>query len=105
MNSSLSTMYDDFFNSSRRDARHALYPGDVPLFLNSFTKENIIRAIEQEGAFLLSYRLMLGGEPTFVNLKAVRNKTDEDHIIIGVTKKNEPTDTETNVSAAPDGGK
>lgn len=96
---------DDFFDSRRRAARFAMYPGDMPLFLNSFTKENILRAIEQEGAFLLSYRLMLGGEPTFVNMKAVQMKTDKDHIIIGVTKKNEPTVTDTNVSAAFDGGK
>ena len=96
---------DDFFKASRRDARHALYPGDVPLFLNSFTKENILRAIEEEGAFLLSYRLILGGEPTFVNMKAVRIKSDEDNIIIGVTKKNETKVTNTDVSAAPDGGK
>lgn len=96
---------DDFFASRRRDARHALFPGDMPLFLNAFTKENILRAIVEEGAFLLSYRLMLGGDPTFVNMKAVHINTDEDHIIIGVTKKNEPTVTNTNVSAAPDGGK
>ena len=95
---------DDFFKASRRDARHALYPADLPVFLNSFTKENIIRAIEEEGAFLLSYRLMLKSEPTFVNMKAVRIKSDKEHIIIGVTKKNESTVTDTDVSAAPDGG-
>lgn len=96
---------EDFFASCRSEARYALYPGDMPLFLNSFTKENILRAIEEEGAYLLSYRLTLGGKPTFVNMKAVRIKSDADHIIIGVTKKNEPTVTETDVSAAPDGGK
>ena len=84
---------DDFFRASHRDARIALYPEDLDMFLEAFTKEKILRAIKEEGAFMLSYRLMLNGEPSYVNLKAVRVKTDEDHIIIGLTKRNEPIET------------
>ena len=84
---------DDFFEASHRDARIAMYHEDLDMFLNAFTKEKILRSIDDEGAFLLTYRLMIDGKPTFVNLKAVRVKTDEDHIIIGLTKKNDPVET------------
>jgi len=38
----------------------------------------------RQGAFTLSYRLLINGEPKYVSLKAVRIKTHPDHIIVGV---------------------
>lgn len=84
---------DDFFEASHRDARVTLYPEDLDMFLEKFTLEKILRAIGEKGAFMLSYRLMIDGVPSYVNLKAVRVKTDEDHIIIGLTKRNESIET------------
>ena len=86
---------EDFFEASHRDARIALYPEDLDMFLETFTKEKILRAIDVKGAFTLSYRLMIDGVPSYVSLKAVRVKTDDDHIIIGLTKRNEYIETGT----------
>ena len=74
----------DFFATSLRDARVRLYKKDVELFINSFTKENVLGKLDAQGAFTLSYRLLIDGEPKYVSLKAVRVKSNENHIIIGV---------------------
>lgn len=74
----------DFFGQSRRDASFLIHKDDQPVFLNSFTKENIIEKINSFGMFSLSYRLIVDGTPTYVNMKATRLKGNDDHIIIGV---------------------
>ncbi len=77
----------DFFTQSRRDARTVLYIDDVEPFLQSFTKENIIRTIDEAGTFTLTYRLLMNDEPVYVHMKAVKIKFrgKENSIIIGVS--------------------
>ena len=74
----------DFFNASRRDARQMLHPADQEIFLKAFTKDNILRSIDTYGTFTLTYRLLVNGVPSYVNMKATRMQGDEKHIIIGV---------------------
>ena len=74
----------DFFGSSRREARKRLYSEDLELFLDSFTEGNILCQIDSQGAYTLSYRLLINGEPKYVSLKAVRVKSNENNIIVGV---------------------
>ncbi len=75
---------EDFFSASRHDAKDALYPDDVEPFVEIFTKENIVRSLNQYGSFTYTYRLMKNGEPVYVNMKIVRIKTKGNHIMIGV---------------------
>ena len=51
----------------------------------ALTPENIINEINEKGAFGYYYRLMIDGNPTYVELKATRVENDSNHIIIGVT--------------------
>ena len=76
---------EDFFNAARRDANRILYKDDRKRFIAKFTKENIIRKIDEEKVFSLNYRLEQSGEPTYVNMKAVRMQGNERFIIIGVS--------------------
>ena len=78
----------DFFNASRQDALKLLYPDDREVFIRSFTKENVLHALQAQGSFTLTYRLLMDGEPVYVNMKAVRMNTDDHHIIIGVNNIN-----------------
>ena len=78
----------DFFRSARRDALKLLYADDRDSFIRSFTKENVLHALDAQGSFTLTYRLLMDGEPVYVNMKAVRMKTDDHHIIIGVNNIN-----------------
>ena len=75
---------EKFFESSRKDAYEFIYKDDVPRFVDSFSKENVIKSIDEHGAFIFAYRLMIEGEPRYVNMKAIRMSNDYNHLIIGV---------------------
>ena len=78
-----------FFETSRRDAMKLLYPADREEFVHAFTKENVLHALEAQGSFTVTYRLLMDGKPVFVNMKAVRMESDDDrHIVIGVNNIN-----------------
>ncbi len=76
---------EDFFATSRRDAMQYIYRDDQPAFLKAFTKENLIRAMDQYGVFTITYRLLVNGEPVYMNMKATRMQASARHIIIGVS--------------------
>jgi diguanylate cyclase (GGDEF)-like protein len=77
---------EDFFNASHHDAMEQLHPDDRDMFLEMFTKENILRTLAEQGTFALTYRLLsAGGESGYVSLKAVRAQGDEEHLTITVT--------------------
>ena len=74
----------DFFNESRKDALQYIYADDRELFLSSFTKEKILDELGEQGTFTLTYRLIMGSDPVYVNMKAMRMQNDRKHLIIGV---------------------
>ena len=74
----------DFFDESRKNALTMLYAGDREVFINAFTKENVLEKIDSNGAFTFTYRLLIDGTPTYMNMKATRIKDDPMHIIFGV---------------------
>lgn len=76
----------DFFSASRRDARKVLFRDDQDGFISAFTRENVVRAIKEEGAFTTTYRMVQLDGPVCVNMKAVRVDEEGRHIIIGVGK-------------------
>ncbi len=59
----------DFFLKAGEDAKYAVYCDDLDLFNKAFTKENILRSINDNGVFTLNYRLLINGKPRFVRLK------------------------------------
>jgi diguanylate cyclase (GGDEF)-like protein len=75
----------DFFAASRRNALSLIYEEDQKDFLAAMDKEKMLESIRQHGTFLHVYRLMLGGVPTYVSMKATRIMGDEHHIIIGIS--------------------
>jgi hypothetical protein len=80
---------DDFFASVHRSVRERVAPEDIEPLLSALTKENIMRAIEEMGSFVLFFRATVFGKMVPVNLKAVRIKHDRDHIILGLREKKE----------------
>ena len=76
---------EDFFNTTRESARRFAYPDDVHRFLESFTKQNVMDEIARSGFFTLSYRLMMGGKPVHVQLKAAMVQEKEGtRLVLGV---------------------
>ncbi len=76
---------ESFFAASHRDAMQFLYKEDQAHFIETFTKENVVRSLDANGNFMLTYREMLDGTPTYVSMKAVRMQGDRRHIIVGVS--------------------
>ncbi len=76
---------ENFFQASRAEAMARIYSEDREWMLNSFTKENILRELDQQGVFTATYRLMDSGEPVYASMKIMRMQSDDSHLIIGVS--------------------
>ena len=76
---------EDFFAASRKDALQRLHRDDQENFIKEFTKQNVVNALDTEGKFKVTYRLMMNGTPIFVDMKAVRMPGTRSHIIVGVS--------------------
>ena len=75
----------DFFASSKRDTLTRIYESDREAFLTLFTKENIIRELDEQGVFTATYRLIDSGAPVYANMKITRMKAQGNRIILGVS--------------------
>ena len=77
----------NFFEQSRKDALKFVYKDDQEQMIKVFTKETLEKSLEENGTFTYTYRLVIDGEPVYVNMKAVRMDGGRD-IIIGVNNVN-----------------
>ena len=75
---------EDFFENSKKAAMVRIYEEDRERFLARFTKENIIKELDEHGVFTASYRLMDTGEPLHAGMKCTR-MPGSNHIIIGIS--------------------
>ena len=63
---------EDFFGETLENSRRVVHPEDQELFRSRITKENVMGVIEQDGVFMLDYRLVGGALPTYVRFKAAQ---------------------------------
>jgi diguanylate cyclase (GGDEF)-like protein len=76
----------DFFTVTREAAKKVGYPEDVNRVLTAFTKENVMTEVGERGIFTLSYRIMMRGEPLYVQLKAAMVEEREGkRLIVGIS--------------------
>jgi diguanylate cyclase (GGDEF)-like protein len=75
---------DDFFNKSLNSFFSRIYSEDVDMMNKSFTRDNILKSLKKNGSFTITYRRLVDGKPTYVNLKAVKVRSDDDYILIGI---------------------
>ena len=73
-----------FFASVKQDAATRVYKPDRKTFLATFTKESIIRELDEQGVYSITYRLIDGGKPVYANMKVMR-MPGGNRIIIGVS--------------------
>ncbi|MBQ3302007.1 MAG: GGDEF domain-containing protein, partial [Eggerthellaceae bacterium] len=67
----------------RRNIQRLAYREDLKFALDAFNKENLLAELEVEKVFSTNYRLVLDGNPTYVNLRAVW-ADDKRHLIVCV---------------------
>ena len=76
---------EDFFTSVAAKMRELVHPDDLPIVEASFNKEHVLEVIRHMGSYDLRYRLILGGVPVYIRLKAVLvHENDQDLLIIGL---------------------
>ena len=73
----------EFFEAVKRDAVTRIFEEDREAFLDRFTKENILRDLEEQGSVTLAYRLIDTGTPMPVALRIMRLR-ETNRIILGV---------------------
>jgi len=74
----------DFFESARRDTMTRIYEDDRDPFLRIFTKEYVLKEIEEHGVFTTTYRLIDTGHPMYVNMK-ITKMANRNRLILGVS--------------------
>ena len=75
---------NDFFALSRKNVDGLIYPADRDRFMAVFTKERVMSILKQDGIFTTKYRLMLGGKPTYISMKATLLEDENgSHLVIG----------------------
>ena len=75
----------DFFADSVEWAVLKIYQEDHSRFLSTLTKENVLSEVEQSGIFTLSCRMIIDGEPRYVQFKAsLLEESEGPRLIIGV---------------------
>ncbi len=75
---------EDFFNLDRDTFDLNVYPDDLPVFRQEFTRENFFKQIRENGQFSLVTRLLVDGNPTYVSIKGVKTKGNGNHVIVGI---------------------
>ena len=76
---------EEFFKKCKEIGKIHVYKDDQKSFLSSCTKKNVIRNIKEHGVYSLTYRMMRNGSPVYISIKAVKLRTDGNHIVIGVS--------------------
>ncbi len=76
---------ENFFASVKQESQRRVYSLDRETFLEAFTKENIVRELDNHGVFMITYRLVDSGKPLYVNMKVIRMSANGNQIILGVS--------------------
>lgn len=87
---------NNFFEQCKIDALKHIYPEDVNAFLKAMDKTTLLKALKDNNAFIMTYRLTHydmkdSQEPIYVLMKISRMVDDENCIIIALTDINEQT--------------
>lgn len=79
----------DFFAETQRNMVRDIYVDDYPMMAAAMDKSNLLSVIRDKKIFSITYRLIIDGEPQYVNLRAVKPRDDNKHIVVGVMNINE----------------
>ena len=79
----------DFFEDCQKNMVRDIYSEDYKTLAAAMEKNTLLASVEEKRTFSIVYRLIIDGKPEYVNLRAVRPRDDNEHIIIGVININE----------------
>ncbi len=73
-----------FFESAKRDAMTRIHEEDRETFLKWFSRENVLREIDAQGVFTITYRLIDSGTPQYASMK-INRMQGRNRLILGVS--------------------
>ena len=76
---------ENFFDAVNHDTMTRIYEEDRAPFLEKFSKEKIIDALDKQGVFTITYRLIDTGSPMYANMKITRMQHNSSRLIIGIS--------------------
>lgn len=76
---------NDFFEGLEKTARENLVPEDLPKFLSTVGKNNLITELKNNKGVKVSYRQIINSKPEYVELTAMKLSSDNNHIILAVS--------------------
>ena len=74
-----------FFEECQIEVNEYVHPDDRAKFSEAMERHNLLKALDGNNTFLMTYRLLSDGEPYYVSMKVSRMEDDDRFIIIGVT--------------------
>ncbi len=79
------TIGKDFYDILR-SFEESVYAPDLDTFHTAVTKQNILNVLSVDDSFILNYRTVIDGKPTYVKLKATRlRKDDPTHVLFALS--------------------
>ena len=75
---------ENFFEQAKKETIQGIYEEDKNMFASLFTKENILKELDNQGTFALAYRMNEDSKVFYVNMKIMRMSKKSDHIVIGI---------------------
>ena len=94
----------DFFGDTQRNIPRVVMPEDQQRVSLSLQREALMHQLLGGRTFSMTYRLLIGGEPMYYNLRAVNaNARDDHHIVIGVSNVHEQIRQASDEAATPRG--
>lgn len=74
---------DDFWGDCQKNLQRVIYEEDRELLSAVLVKDTLLKELDNSGSFSYTYRLLVHGVPTYMNMKAVAS--GDEHIVIAVS--------------------
>ncbi|MCI5857616.1 MAG: diguanylate cyclase [Agathobacter sp.] len=77
---------NDYFKTAVHKGKHSIYHKDMDAFLKEFSRESILKELENVSIYVLSYRIVIDGIPRYFEYRFVRPTApgEENNLIVGV---------------------
>lgn len=78
-----------FFEECQEEVEQFIYPEDREAVLRALDRRTLIAALDRDGTFTMTYRMIGEQGPTYVSMKVTRMQDDDRFIILGVSDVDE----------------
>ena len=74
-----------FFEECLEEADRDVYPDDREMVKKALDRKTLVKALDEDGTFILSHRVNGKDGPKYVSMKVTRMRDDDRYIVLGIT--------------------